>query len=143
MRCVDHLTVAERSHLMSRIRSRGTKPELAVHALLRAVCRGSGLRIRTHARGLPGSPDFVIVAERVAVFVHGCFWHRHEGCRLCTVPQTRRAYWRDKFDANVRRDRRAARALRARGWRVITIWECRLRHPAQVSRRLARAVRVP
>lgn len=138
---MDHLTREARSALMSKIRSTGTKPERVVGAALRAAVRGSGMRIRTHARGLPGTPDFVIISHRVAVFAHGCFWHRHQGCKLCSQPSTRRKYWQAKFDANVRRDRRVARALRARGWRVITVWECRLKNPARLSQRLARVLR--
>lgn len=125
---------------MASIRGRDTKPERAVQALLRSVLRGRGLRMRAHLGSLPGRPDLAVPAARVAIFVHGCFWHRHQGCRLCSTPSTRRRAWQAKFAANVRRDRRAARALRALGWRVVTVWECRLRHPDRVRRRLERAL---
>lgn len=123
---------------MARIRSTGTRPERVAHAALRAALRGSGLRLQRHVRGLPGSPDLVVPGARLVVFVHGCFWHRHAGCRLSSTPSTRRAFWSAKFAANQRRDRRVARALRARGWRVITLWECRLARPEQIARRVAR-----
>lgn len=136
---MDHLSPEARSRLMASIRGRDTKPERAVQALLRGVLRGSGLRVRAHMGSLPGRPDFAVPAARVAIFVHGCFWHRHQGCRLCSTPSTRRRVWQAKFTANVRRDHRATRALRALGWRVVVVWECRLRHPERVRRRLERA----
>jgi len=132
----DFLTPRERSERMARIRGRDTKPELAV----RAILRGLGARARLHRRDLPGSPDLVLVRERIAILVHGCFWHRHQGCARATHPATRRRFWREKFARNVARDRRVARLLRRLGFRVIVIWECRLRDPERVRRRLAREI---
>ncbi|MCC6427064.1 MAG: DNA mismatch endonuclease Vsr, partial [Phycisphaerales bacterium] len=121
---------------MAKIRSTGTRPERAVAAMLKRLHVG----FRTHANDLPGSPDVVIPKAGVVVFVHGCFWHRHDGCRYCYTPKSRTRFWQDKFAKNVRRDRRAARALRELGWSVAVVWECRLAKPVQVQLRLARLV---
>jgi len=132
----DTLTKAERSALMARIRGTNTKPEL----LVRSALHRAGLRFRLHARGLPGRPDIVLARHRVVIFVHGCFWHRH-GCALSGEPRTRRGFWLGKFDRNVARDARNARALRRLGWRVLTVWECALRTQAGRERALASLVR--
>jgi DNA mismatch endonuclease (patch repair protein) len=132
----DTLTKAERSALMAKIRGTNTKPEV----LVRSALHRAGLRFRLHAGALPGRPDIVLAKHRTAIFVHGCFWHRH-GCRLSSEPSSRRAFWREKFARNVARDRRAAQALRRAGWRVLTIWECSLRTAALRERALARLVR--
>lgn len=117
---MDHLTVSERSELMSRIRGKDTKPEM----LVRRLVHGMGYRYRLHTKDLPGRPDLVFRPRRKAIFVHGCFWHQHEGCSRNTIPATRRDFWRRKLDENVQRDRRNATALRENGWRVLVIWEC-------------------
>lgn len=109
-----------RSVLMGRVRGKDTKPE---HAVRRAA-HSLGYRFRLHRRDLPGTPDLTFPRLRKAVFVHGCFWHRHAGCSRTTTPKTRAAYWRDKFQQNVERDRRNAAALRALGWEVLVVWEC-------------------
>lgn len=106
---------------MSGIRGRDTTPELMVRSHLHRA----GLRFRLHGR-LSGKPDLVLKQWQAVVFVHGCFWHRHPGCPKTAVPRSNRAFWRDKFEANVERDRRAASALRRAGWRVFTIWECKV-----------------
>ena len=95
-------------------------PEVTVRRYLHAV----GLRFRLHDRRLPGTPDLVLPRYRIAVFVHGCFWHRHPGCSKTTTPSTRPDFWATKFSANVARDARVAHELAARGWKVMTIWEC-------------------
>jgi DNA mismatch endonuclease (patch repair protein) len=132
----DTLTKSERSALMSRIRGTNTKPEI----LVRSALHRAGLRFRLHGRDLPGRPDIVLARHKVVVFVHGCFWHRH-GCALSGEPRTRRRFWREKFDRNVERDARNARALRRLGWRVLTVWECALRTTAGRERAMARLVR--
>lgn len=86
-----------------------------------------GLKYRINVRSLPGSPDLANKSRKFAVFVHGCFWHRHARCRYATVPKTNVQFWLDKFEANVRRDRKARKALEKRGFRVIVVWECDLR----------------
>src|SRR5262249_33612089 len=109
-----------RSRMMSGIRGADTKPELAVRRYLHA----KGLRFTLHAAHLPGRPDIVLPKYRSAVFVHGCFWHRHAGCRFAYGPRSRQAFWREKFRGNVERDKRDRVRLEAKGWRVHIIWEC-------------------
>ena len=109
-----------RSQNMSRIRGADTGPELA----LRRALKAQGIGYRIHARGLPGRPDVVFVKARLAVFVHGCFWHRHPGCRRATTPKSNVAFWTDKFAANTSRDRKSIEALHRLGWQVGLIWEC-------------------
>ncbi len=110
----------DRSALMSRVKAKDTKPELRV----RRSAHGLGYRYRLHRRDLPGSPDLVFPGRRKALFVHGCFWHRHQGCRKTTMPKTRAKFWQRKFDDNVRRDERVIAALRDLGWDVLVVWEC-------------------
>ena len=134
----DSLAKERRSWNMSRIRGRNTGPELRLRSLLHRA----GFRFRLHAKQLPGSPDVVLPKYRTAIFVHGCFWHRHPGCRNATMPSTRREFWQEKFDANVSRDARNQAALEAAGWTVLTIWECELKADAEgVVRSLADELR--
>lgn len=105
---------------MARIRSKDTRPERAVRRWLFA----HGYRFRLHSPSLPGRPDIVIPRLKTVVEVRGCFWHRHAGCRLAYTPKSNRKFWLAKFEANVRRDKRSATALRRLGWSVLTIWEC-------------------
>lgn len=118
-----------RSRMMSAIRGKDTKPELA----LRRALHSRGFRFRLHSQKVHGRPDLVLPKYRAIVFVHGCFWHRHEGCRYATTPATRSEFWEAKFAANVARDSAVRGALLAAGWRVATIWECALRKPEEVS----------
>jgi DNA mismatch endonuclease (patch repair protein) len=120
---MDVVDPATRSKMMSGIRSKNTVPEMIVRRYLHA----QGLRYRLHANNLPGSPDLVMPKHRVAIFVHGCFWHRHTACRYATTPASNAERWKLKFDANIERDIRNGAALRAEGWRVIVVWECELR----------------
>jgi DNA mismatch endonuclease (patch repair protein) len=119
---VDFLTPAQRSERMSRIRGRDSQPELA----LRRVLHRLGLRYRLHAKDLPGKPDLVFPRYKAAVFVHGCFWHRHEGCKIATTPKSNTSFWLEKFEKNVTRDSRVAAQLSALGWQVFVVWECEL-----------------
>jgi len=109
-----------RSRMMSGIRGRDTKPEL----LLRRTLHALGFRYRLHGRKLPGRPDIVLPKYRAVIFVHGCFWHRHEGCKLATTPSTRREFWQGKFQENVARDQRNIKSLRVSDWRVAVVWQC-------------------
>ena len=128
---------AKRSALMARIRSSNTQPELAVRRMLHAM----GYRFRLHRRDMPGRPDLVLPRYGLVIFVHGCFWHQHPGCRLASNPKSRQDYWHPKLAANVARDEKNAATLRANGWRVETIWECDARKPALLAARVAELAR--
>lgn len=116
----DIFSPTKRSEVMARVRGKDTGPELAVRSYLHR----QGLRFRLHRRELPGRPDIVLPARRVAVLVHGCFWHGHVGCKRASLPKTRAAFWADKIAANRARDARSIRALKAVGWHPIVVWEC-------------------
>ena len=118
-----------RSRMMAGIGGKNTRPELLVRKGLHAA----GFRYRLHDRALPGKPDIVLPKYRAVIFVHGCFWHRHPGCRYASTPATRPEFWASKFSANVARDSAARSALLLAGWRVATIWECALRTEAGVA----------
>jgi len=126
-------TPLTRSEMMSRIGGKDTSPEL----LVRAMLRGMGVGYRLHRKDLPGKPDIVLASRGVCIFVHGCFWHRH-GCRDSSTPKSNGEFWQAKFAKNVSRDRRVQRQLRALGWRVLVVWECRLKEPEKVEARLSR-----
>lgn len=123
---------ASRSRLMARVRQRDTKPEMAVRRAAHAL----GFRFRLQRRDLPGRPDLVFPRLRKALFVHGCFWHSHPGCKAATIPKTRTDYWDAKLTDNRARDRRVEEALRAAGWQVGIIWECETRPREALERRL-------
>ena len=120
---VDIVDAATRSRMMAGIRGKDTRPEI----LLRHAMHARGFRYRLHGPNLPGRPDMVFPRYRAVAFVHGCFWHRHEGCRYATTPATRPEFWAEKFQTNVARDCRNREALREAGWRTAIIWECTLR----------------
>lgn len=117
---VDFLSPDGRSKRMSRIRGKDTKPELA----LRKVLHGLGFRYRLNVPNLPGKPDIVFPRYKTVVFVHGCFWHRHPGCKIATTPKSNTEFWIQKFEKNKERDARARKALEESGWRVLVVWEC-------------------
>ena len=121
---------ATRSRNMSAIRGKDTKPEM----LIRRALHARGFRFRLHNRALPGSPDLVLPKYRAAVFVHGCFWHRHKECKNTTNPKTKKTFWREKFKANVNRDRKAQEELKSMGWKILIIWECELTDLDKVKR---------
>ncbi|NKW91937.1 DNA mismatch endonuclease Vsr [Rhodobacteraceae bacterium R_SAG9] len=118
-----------RSRMMSGIKGKNTKPEL----VLRRALHVRGFRFRLHSRKIFGRPDIILRKYNAVIFVHGCFWHQHEGCRYATIPSTRRVFWRAKFEANITRDRNVCGQLLKDGWRVGTVWECALRKPDQVD----------
>jgi len=126
-------TPSTRSYNMSRIRGKDTKPEMLVRQYLHA----RGLRYRLHTKELLGKPDLVFSGLRTVIFVHGCFWHRHGGCRYFVVPKTRTDFWLNKIGRNVVNDERQQEELRNQGWRVLVVWECELR-PPQRERTLER-----
>lgn len=133
----DIFSKKKRSEIMSHIKSRRTSIEETVALLLRR----SDIKYRRNVNNLPGKPDFVISGKRIALFVHGCFWHGHEGCRRGKLPKSRRKYWKDKIERNQKRDRRAARLLRKMGWHVMTIWQCKLKNPGRVMKRVKTMIR--
>ncbi|MDB6135584.1 MAG: vsr [Verrucomicrobiales bacterium] len=130
---LDPLTPRERSWNMSRIRSTDTKPEMMVRRMLTAM----GLRYRLHRRDLPGKPDLVFGPRRTVLFVHGCFWHQHPGCRAARIPTGNREFWEKKLNRNTERDAQTCQTLRSLGWRILTVWECETRDPEKLQRRLA------
>lgn len=130
----DTISPAHRSWNMSRIRGKNTGPERQLRSLLHRA----GYRFRLHDPKLPGRPDITLPRFRTAIFVHGCFWHRHPGCRHASTPSSRTEFWTGKFEGTVARDRRKAAELTAAGWQVITIWECELeKNPERVLSQLA------
>ncbi|HOR28661.1 MAG TPA: DNA mismatch endonuclease Vsr, partial [Candidatus Sumerlaeota bacterium] len=135
---MDSFTPQERSAIMRLVRSKDTKPERQVRSLLHRL----GLRFRLHRGDLPGAPDIVLIRYKTVIFIHGCFWHRHRGCNRASTPSSRREYWLPKFERTVARDAHNRRRLRQLGWRVVTIWECELRHLERLERRLRRLVQV-
>lgn len=116
----DVLSPERRSWNMSRITGRNTRPEIALRSLLHRA----GFRFRPHDCTLPGKPDIVFKRHKTVVFVHGCFWHRHGGCKNANIPSSRTEFWSDKFRITVERDERNARELRSLDWNVVTVWEC-------------------
>lgn len=119
---MDTLSPEERSRRMSLVRSKGTKPEMFVRKLV----YGMGYRYRLHRRDLPGAPDLVFFSRKAVIFVHGCFWHRHDDCSLARLPKSRLDFWRPKLDGNRERDKQKVAELEALGWSVLVIWECEL-----------------
>jgi DNA mismatch endonuclease, patch repair protein len=118
----DVFSKAKRSEVMSKIKGRDTAPELRVRSLLHKM----GYRFRLHVADLPGRPDIVLPRHRTVIFVHGCFWHRHEGCKLAYTPKTRTNFWLDKLKGNVIRDANSLRELQGSGWKVIVLWQCEI-----------------
>jgi len=119
---MDNLTRQRRSWNMSRIRSSNTKPELIVRSLLHRM----GYRFRLRSKDLPAKPDVVLAKYRTALFVHGCFWHRHAGCKFAYTPKSRLEFWETKFNANMARDKKVEKVLLEIGWDPFVIWECEL-----------------
>lgn len=129
---MDPLAPEVRSLVMSKVRAQHTTPELIVRRIVHAM----GYRFRLHRRDLPGCPDVVLPRLGAVILVHGCFWHRHTCPRGRSEPSTRPAFWRAKFTANASRDRRAIRALRRKGWRVLVVWECQTRDIDRLEKRI-------
>jgi DNA mismatch endonuclease (patch repair protein) len=131
---MDNLSNAARSENMRRIRSRDTLPEVAVRSLIHRM----GFRFRIHRNDLPGCPDIVLVRQQKIIFVHGCFWHQHPGCAEGRLPETRQEYWVPKFQRNKDRDVQNRAELRKLGWRSLVVWECELKRPRQMEKKLMR-----
>lgn len=125
----DQISPERRSAVMARIAGKNTGPEMRVRKAAHAL----GLRFRLHRKDLPGKPDLVLPKHQAAVMVHGCFWHRHEGCRRASSPKSNTGYWGAKLDRNVARDQRNAAELERLGWRVVVIWECETKNPESLG----------
>lgn len=130
----DTLTRSERSERMRRIKSRDTRPELQLRRLVWAL----GHRYRKSQRTLIGKPDVAFIGRKRAIFLHGCFWHRHDCRSGKRAPKTRIGFWSKKFNENTQRDARVMRELETTGWKAMVVWECELRDQGKVERRLRR-----
>ena len=133
----DTISKDKRSWNMSRIRSRDTRPELVVRSALHRL----GYRFRIHKKDLPGKPDIVLAKYRTVIFVNGCFWHQHKGCKYAYQPKTRVKFWREKLQGNSERDIRTRKKLRRMDWRSRIIWECQIKNPAKLNKYLTQFLR--
>jgi DNA mismatch endonuclease (patch repair protein) len=129
---MDRISEERRSWNMSRIRGKDTKPELVVRSFLHRM----GYRFRLHRKDLPGKPDIVLPKHNTLIFVHGCFWHRHKGCKYAYMPKSRIGFWRDKFDGTIKRDMRHQEQLNEMGWKVHVIWECEIKNIETLKRKI-------
>ena len=129
---MDSLSVEKRSWNMSRIRSKDTKPEKAVRSLLHSL----GYRFRLHVKKLPGCPDIVLAKHKTVIFIHGCFWHRHAGCKYAYLPKSKKAFWRNKFQQNRNRDEVVMKEIMNLGWSVYIIWECETKNTARLQQKV-------
>ncbi len=127
---------ATRSKNMAAIKSKNTKPEMLVRRFLHA----NGFRYKLHDKSLPGKPDIVLPKYKTVIFVHGCFWHGHEGCKYYVVPKTRTEWWLNKINGNITNDKKATKALKKEGWKIIELWECDLKSSA-LNKSLARLLK--
>lgn len=130
---MDKLSTERRSWNMARIQAEDTRPEVRVRSILHRM----GYRFRLHLKELPGTPDIVLFKYRTVVLVHGCFWHRHCGCKYAYNPKSRADFWREKFANNVKNDIRVKRQLKVRGWKVVTVWECQVPDIERLTKRLS------
>ena len=121
---VIHEVSKQRSRNMSAIKSKNTKPEIKVRKVLHSM----GYRFRLHSKNLPGSPDIVLPKYKTVIFVHGCFWHRHQNCKYASTPKTRQEFWNKKFNENINRDKINQENLSSKGWKIIIIWECEIKN---------------
>lgn len=135
----DIVSISQRSHIMSLVRAKNTRPEMTVRRLLHSM----GYRYRLHGKKLPGKPDLVFAGRRKVIFIHGCFWHRHENCTFAGLPKSNRDFWREKFDRNIARDRANCIRLREEGWKVLVIWQCELQDVEAVRRKAVRFLGLP
>ncbi len=133
----DRFTSEERSRIMSRIKGRDTKPERIVRSLLHAM----GYRFRLHRKDLPGKPDIVLSKHRKVIFVHGCFWHSHGGCRRAARPQANAEFWNKKLDSNIKRDKNTQAELKKLGWDFLVIWQCEMKDVGKLQENLQHFLR--
>jgi len=129
----DNLSPEDRSWNMSRIKNKNTRPEKTVRSALHKM----GYRFRLHRKDLPGKPDIVLAKHKTVIFVHGCFWHQHKGCKYAYLPKTRVRFWKEKFKENYARDIRARKELKRMNWKSKVVWECQTKKPPELNRKLA------
>jgi DNA mismatch endonuclease (patch repair protein) len=129
---MDHVSEAKRSEIMRAVKSRNTRPELAVRRMLSA----NGLRYRVHRKDLPGSPDIVFAGRRKVIFVHGCYWHGHARCKKAALPKSRVEFWANKVTRNKERDRARIGELKRMGWRAMVVWQCQLKNSDRLLARV-------
>lgn len=129
----DRFTPEKRSEIMSRIRGRNTKPERLVRACLRHL----GCRFRGNVKAIAGTPDFRLLGQKKLIFVHGCFWHGHKGCKRALLPESNSEFWQKKISRNIERDWSLIRRLRSSGWETMTIWQCQTRNSVALSKRIS------
>jgi DNA mismatch endonuclease, patch repair protein len=134
----DHLSPEDRSRNMAKIKQKDTKPEI----LIRSLLHRSGFRFRKNSPGLPGKPDIVLPKYKTVIFVHGCFWHRHNCARGRSIPSARREFWMEKFQKNIQRDETKKKLLNEAGWQVIVLWECQLKDKSAVLEFLKQKLKV-
>ena len=127
---IDHLSPAERSRNMKKIKSKNTKPEKIVRSLLHS----NGFRFRLHNKNLPGKPDIVLKKYKTVIFVHGCFWHSHKNCKRSNIPKSNKSYWVQKIQKNKTRDKKNIRELKMGGWKVIVVWECGVKNIQKLTK---------
>jgi DNA mismatch endonuclease (patch repair protein) len=132
--CMDRLSKKRRSEIMSRIRSKDTAPEMAVRRLVHSL----GYRYRLHSPKLPGKPDMVFTSRKKVIFVHGCFWHAHKGCPKGKLPKTNLKFWKPKLEKNQKRDKRNQRKLKVAGWKVLVIWQCKIKNIDKLHRAIVK-----
>lgn len=134
----DIISKEKRSWNMSRIKGKDTKPELIVRSLLHKM----GYRFRLHEKDLPGRPDIVLPKYRTVIFVHGCFWHRHEGCKFAYTPKSRVDFWEKKFSDNAERDKKTSEELARAGWKIVIVWECQMKNIPATKKFLSEQLKV-
>jgi len=130
----DTISSERRSANMRAVQSRDTQPEISVRKIVHEL----GYRFRLHRKDLPGKPDVVFIGKRMAIFVHGCFWHQHRGCKRATMPQSNVAFWQSKLARTVERDAEHMRSLKANGWKALIVWECETKNKLKLTKRLKR-----
>ena len=128
----DNLTAEQRRKNMSAIKSRHTKPEIIVRSMLHRL----GFRFRLHNKKLPGKPDIILPKYKTVIFVHGCFWHQHKGCKRSTIPKSNTDYWIPKLTGNVKRDIQHKADLKKAGWNVAVVWECKTKDTEKLAKKL-------
>ena len=129
---VIHKVSEQRSRNMSAIKSKNTKPEIKVRKVLHSM----GYRFRLHRKDLPGSPDIVLPKYKTVIFVHGCFWHRHQNCKYASNPKTRREFWEKKFKENIERDKKTQEKLKNLGWKTKIVWECEIKKQDKLIKKI-------